>query len=189
MSKGQRIGYIRVSGPDQNPDRQLEGIELDRKYIDYASGKTIQRKEFDLMMNFARDGDTILVHSADRIARNLMDLKKLVTNLNEKGISIEFKKENLYFSPGKEDIRSNLMLSILGAYAEFEHAIITERRREGMALARARGIVGGRKPVLTKEQMEEIRQAIANHERVQVLSEKYGVSRPTIYKCMKACKK
>lgn len=189
MNKGQRIGYIRVSGPDQNPDRQLEGIDLDRRYIDFASGKTIQRKEFEMMMDFAREGDQIIVHSTDRIARNLMDLKKLVTTLNDKGISIEFKKENLYFSPGKEDFRCNLMLNMLGAFAEFEHAIITERRREGMALARAKGIVGGRRAVLTKEQMQEIRQAIHNHERVQVLAEKYGVSRPTIYKCMKVIDK
>jgi DNA invertase Pin-like site-specific DNA recombinase len=96
--KGQRIGYVRVSTFDQNVDRQLEGPALDRIFTDKASGKDVNRPQLDAMLTFAREGDTVVVHSMDRLARNLDDLRKLVQSLTKRGIRIEFVKESLTFS-------------------------------------------------------------------------------------------
>jgi len=83
---GQRIGYVRVSSLDQNPDRQLESIPVDRTFIDKASGKDVAWPELDALLRFARDGDTVVVHSMDRLARNLDDLRRLVQQLTARGI-------------------------------------------------------------------------------------------------------
>lgn len=184
MTKGLKVGYIRVSTPDQNPDRQLEGIELDKKFIDYASAKNMIRKELDSMMSYIREGDHVIVHSIDRIARNLLDLRNLIIAIHKKGVSIEFKKENLIFSPNKDDALSNLTLNMMGAFAEFELAIITERRREGMAIARAKGKYK-RDTKLSLEQQREIKEQLANHAKAAELAKKHNVSRPTIYACRK----
>ena len=96
--KGQRIGYVRVSTFDQNVDRQLEGQSLDRTFTDKASGKDVNRPQLEALLTFAREGDTVVVHSMDRLARNLDDLRKLVQGLTKRGIRIEFEKESLSFS-------------------------------------------------------------------------------------------
>jgi DNA invertase Pin-like site-specific DNA recombinase len=95
---GQRIGYIRVSTIDRHVDRQLEGIPLDRTFIDKASGKDTKRPQLDLMMSYARDGDTVVVHSMDRLTRNLDDLRRIVHTLTDKGVKVEFVKEHLTFT-------------------------------------------------------------------------------------------
>ena len=91
--KGQRIGYIRVSSFDQNPERQLDQTQVDKVFVDKASGKDIQRPELDSLLSFVRDGDTVVVHSMDRLTRNLDDLRRLVQKLTCKGVRIEFVKE------------------------------------------------------------------------------------------------
>lgn len=90
--KGQRIGYVRVSAFDQNVDRQLEGLALDKIFIDKASGKDVNRPQLEAMLSFIREGDTAVVHSMDRLARNLDDLRKLVQLLTKRSIRIEFVK-------------------------------------------------------------------------------------------------
>lgn len=141
---GQRIGYVRVSAFDQNPERQLEGIPLDRTFLDKVSGKAVDRKELAALMAYARMGDTVVVHSMDRLARNLDDLRRIVQSLTAKGVRIEFVQENLSFT-GEDSPLANLMLSVMGAFAEFERALIRERQREGIALAKRRGAYRGRK--------------------------------------------
>ncbi|SKA74768.1 recombinase family protein, partial [Enterovibrio nigricans] len=121
--KGQRIGYIRVSSFDQNPNRQLDGIATDRAFIDKASGKSIDRPQLEEMLRFAREGDIIIVHSMDRLARNLDDLRTLVRNLTSKGIDIQFCKEQLTFT-NNDSPMSQLLLSVMGAFAEFERALL-----------------------------------------------------------------
>ena len=96
--KGQRIGYIRVSAFDQNVDRQLEGVALDKMFTDKASGKDVNRPQLEAMLSFIREGDTVVVHSMDRLARNLDDLRRLVQSLTKRGIRIEFVKESLAFT-------------------------------------------------------------------------------------------
>ena len=88
--RGEWIGYIRVSSGDQNPERQLDNVHLDRVFTDHASGKDVQRPQLAALLDFVRDGDTVMVHSMDRLARNLDDLRRLVKMLTQPGIRITF---------------------------------------------------------------------------------------------------
>jgi DNA invertase Pin-like site-specific DNA recombinase len=118
--QGQRIGYVRVSSFDQNPERQLEHVEVGKVFSDKASGKDTQRPELERLLAFVREGDTVVVHSMDRLARNLDDLRRLVQKLTKRGVRIEFVK-SLAFT-GEDSPMANLMLSVMGAFAEFERA-------------------------------------------------------------------
>ncbi|MCL0217277.1 recombinase family protein, partial [Escherichia coli] len=152
---GQRIGYVRVSSFDQNPERQLEQIQVDKVFTDKASGKDTRRPELERLLAFVREGDTVVVHSMDRLARNLDDLRRLVQGLTQRGVRIEFLKEHLTFT-GEDSPMANLMLSVMGAFAEFERALIRERQREGIALAKQRGAYRGRKKSLSSERIAEL---------------------------------
>ena len=157
---GQRIGYIRVSTLDQHTERQLDGIEVDNTFTDKASGKDTKRPQLEQLMGFVRSGDTVIVHSMDRLARNLDDLRRIVQTLTGKGVRIEFVKEHLTFT-GEDSPMANLMLSVMGAFAEFERALIKERQREGIAQAKKRGAFKGRKKSLSQAEVDELRQRIA----------------------------
>lgn len=182
--KGQRIGYIRVSSFDQNPERQLDQTQVDKVFVDKASGKDIQRPELDSLLSFVRDGDTVVVHSMDRLARNLDDLRRLVQKLTRKGVRIEFVKECLTFT-GEDSPMANLMLSVMGAFAEFERSLIHERQREGIALAKLRGAYRGRKKSLSSEQQIEVRRRAMNGEKKAQLAREFGISRETLYQYLK----
>jgi len=182
--QGQRIGYIRVSSFDQNPERQLEHVQVDKVFTDKASGKDTQRPELDTLLAFVREGDTVVVHSMDRLARNLDDLRQLVQKLTKRGVRIEFFKENLTFT-GEDSPMANLLLSVMGAFAEFERALIRERQREGIALARQRGAYRGRKKAMSPEQITELRQRISAGEQKSKLAREFGVSRETLYQYLK----
>lgn len=182
--KGQRIGYVRVSSFDQNPERQLENILLDKTFTDKASGKDVHRPELDALKAFAREGDTIIVHSMDRLARNLDDLRRLVQELTSRGIRVEFVKESLAFT-GEDSPMANLMLSVMGAFAEFERELIRERQLEGIALAKQRGAYQGRKKALSPRQAATLRQKVSEgHPKAKVARE-YGISRETLYQYLK----
>lgn len=131
---GQRFGYMRVSTLDQNEKRHLEGLVLDRVFTDKSSGGDTARPQLTERLRFARDGDTPVVHSMNRLARNLDDLRARV----------EFDKEGLVFT-GEDSPRANLMRSVMRAFAEFERSLIGERQRDGMALAKQRGAYRERK--------------------------------------------
>jgi len=182
--KGQRIGYVRVSSLDQNPERQLENIQVDKTFIDKASGKDTQRPELEAMLSFVREGDTVVVHSMDRLARNLDDLRRLVQKLTKRGVRIEFEKEHLTFT-GEDSPIANLMLSVMGAFAEFERALIKERQREGVALAKQRGAYRGRKKALSPEKAAELQQRAAAGEQKAKLARDFGISRETLYQYLK----
>jgi DNA invertase Pin-like site-specific DNA recombinase len=177
---GQRIGYIRVSTIDQHEDRQLEGITLDRTFLDKASGKDTKRPELELLLSFARSGDTVVVHSMDRLARNLDDLRRLVQTLTSKGVQIEFVKEHLTFS-GEDSPMANLMLSVMGAFAEFERALIRERQREGIALAKRKGVYRGRKKALSAEQVAQLRARLSMGISKAQVARELKISRETLY--------
>jgi DNA invertase Pin-like site-specific DNA recombinase len=181
---GQRIGYIRVSGLDQNTVRQLEGVQLERIFTDKASGKDTKRPQLEELLRFLRDGDTLVVHSMDRLARNLDDLRSLVQKLTKKGVRIEFVKEHLVFT-GEESPMANLMLSVMGAFAEFERALIGERQREGITLAKARGAYRGRKKALSPEQAGELRKRAGAGEQKTALAREFGISRETLYQYLR----
>ena len=181
---GQRIGYVRVSSFDQNPERQLEHLQVDKVFTDQASGKDTQRPQLDALLAFVREGDTVVVHSMDRLARNLDDLRRLVQGLTQRGVRIEFVKEHLTFT-GEDSPMANLMLSVMGAFAEFERALIRERQREGIALARQRGAYRGRKKALAREQVAELRQRAAAGEQKAQLAREFGISRETLYQYLR----
>src|SRR3954454_21223309 len=173
---GQRVGYVRVSSFDQNPARQLEAVSVARTFTDKASGKDTRRPELDRLLAFVRDGDTVIVHSMDRLARNLDDLRRVVQDLTGRGVRIEFVKECLTFS-GEDSPMANLMLSVMGAFAEFERALLRERQREGIALARQRGAYRGRKPSLNPEQIVEVKRRVAAGEQKARVARDMGISR------------
>lgn len=181
---GQRIGYVRVSTFDQNPERQLEGIQVDRTFTDKASGKDVHREQLDALMDFARSGDTVIVHSMDRLARNLDDLRRIVQALTEKGVRIDFVKENLSFT-GEDSPMANLMLSVMGAFAEFERALLKERQREGIALAKQRGAYRGRKRSLTDADIAVLRSRVAAGEKKAHIARDLGISRETLYQYLR----
>jgi DNA invertase Pin-like site-specific DNA recombinase len=175
-----QVGYVRVSSVDQNTVRQLDGIEVERTFTDKASGKDTARPKLDELISFVRAGDTVLVHSMDRLARNLDDLRRIVRMLTGKGVRVEFVKENLTFT-GEDSPMATLLLSVMGAFAEFERALILERQREGIAAAKQRGAYTGRKPALTAEQANQLRQRAAAGERKSMLAKEFGISRETVY--------
>jgi DNA invertase Pin-like site-specific DNA recombinase len=175
-----RVGYVRVSTVDQNTVRQLDGIEVERVFTDKASGKDTTRPKLDELIAFVRAGDTVIVHSMDRLARNLDDLRRLVRTLTGKGVRVEFVKESLTFT-GEDSPMATLLLSVMGAFAEFERALILERQREGIAMAKQRGVYTGRKPALTAEQAQQLRERAAAGERKSALAKEFGISRETVY--------
>jgi len=182
--QGHRIGYIRVSSFDQNPERQLEQVEVSKVFTDKASGKDTERPALEELLAFVREGDTVVVHSMDRLARNLDDLRRLVQQLTKRGVRIEFVKECLTFT-GEDSPMANLLLSVMGAFAEFERALIRERQREGIALAKQRGAYRGRKKALSTEQVEELQSRASAGEQKAKLAREYGISRETLYQYLK----
>jgi DNA invertase Pin-like site-specific DNA recombinase len=180
MASGKNIGYVRVSTVAQNTDRQLDGVALDKVFTDKVSGKDTDRSELQRMLEWAREGDTVIVHSMDRLARNLTDLRAIVEGLTARGIRVRFEKEGLTFS-GDDTPMAKLMLNMIGAVAEFERSIILERQREGIAVAKSKGLYKGRKAALSAEQAEELRQKADAGASKAALAREYGIHRDTVY--------
>ncbi|MBA1205412.1 recombinase family protein [Pseudomonas capeferrum] len=171
-----QVGYIRVSTVDQNTERQLEGVQLDRVFEDKCSGKDTKRPKLTEMLAYVRDGDTIHVHDISRMARNLEDLLAMVKQINAKNIAIQFHKENLRFT-GESNPMQELMLSMLGAVYQFERSMMLERQREGIALAKAAGKYKGGKPMIDKE---AIVRELSSGTSIRKTAEKLGVSISTV---------
>ena len=183
-TKGQQIGYVRVSTLDQNTERQLDGLKLHRVFIDKASGKDTNRPKLQAALEYVRDGDTLYVHSMDRLARNTEDLLRTVRELNERGVAVAFVKEHLTFS-GQHDAIAELMMTVLAGIAKFERALILERQREGIAIAKANGVYKGRKKALKPEEIGElVEQAHAGIPKAD-LARAYGISRETVYQYLR----
>lgn len=182
---GKRIGYVRVSSIDQNTARQLDGVQLDKVFTDKASGKDTNRPQLKAALDYLRDGDVLVVHSMDRLARNIADLLQTVAMLNSRGVVVEFVKESLTFT-GDDSAISKLMLTIMGGVAEFERALIHERQLEGIAKAKQAGKYSGRKSTMTECQVQAIRDRAAAGENKSMLAREIGVSRQTIYNILVA---
>ncbi len=177
---GQQVGYIRVSTLTQNTDRQLDGVALDRTFTDKVSGKDVKRPELSACLKHLRDGDVLHVHSMDRLARNLDDLRSLVKDLTSRGVMVQFHKEGLKFT-GDDAPMSQLLLSIMGAVADFERSLILERQREGIAIAKSKGVYKGRKLSLQDDQVEELLEKLNSGTKVTVVAKQLGISRETVY--------
>ena len=179
--KGQTVGYVRVSSTGQNDARQLEGIHLDRVFTDKASGKDTNRLQLQALLEFVREGDTVLVHSMDRLARSLRDLEGVVTGLTKRGVTVTFVKQGMTFT-GEASPMNKLMLQMLGAVSEFERELILERQREGIAIAKAKGnVYKGRKPSLDAGGVAELRRLVAEGIPKAQIAAKLGISRTTLY--------
>ncbi len=179
---GQSVGYLRVSSLDQKELRQLDGIHLEKRFVDKASGKDLHRPELEQLTSYVREGDTIICHSMDRLARNLDDLRKVVLGFTDRGVHVRFEKENLTFT-GEDSPMSHLLLSVMGAFAQFERDLIRERQREGIALAKLReGAYVGRKHCLNPTQAKELRLRVAAGESKTALAGELGISRQTLYR-------
>lgn len=182
---GKKIGYIRVSTGDQNPERQLQGMQIDKKFIDYSSAKSRRRPQLALMLEFVREDDILYIHSMDRLARNVKDLRNIVDELIEKKVHVHFLKENLIFD-GKESSMSNLLLSIMGAFAEFELAFIQERQREGIIVAKKNGKYKGRMKSLNNEEIVWLKNQVRTTRKTKVLlAKQLNISRNTLYRYLK----
>jgi DNA invertase Pin-like site-specific DNA recombinase len=177
---GKRVGYIRVSSAGQNTERQLEGVQVDKRFTDKASGKDTKRPQLHAALEYLREGDVLVVHSMDRLARNLDDLRKIVSDLTARGVVIEFVKEKLTFT-GADNALSKLLLSVMGAFAEFERSLLKERQREGIELAKKAGVYKGRKRALTPERVTELRDRIKAGEKKAAVARDFGISRETLY--------
>lgn len=184
--KVQRFSYIRVSSADQNLARQRAMIgDVDKEFIDEVSARSrTNRPGLERCIDYLRDHDELVVASIDRLARSLVDLRSIIDQITAKGASVHFIKENLTFSTGSTDPRANLMLGILGSFAEFERAIIRERQAEGIALAKKAGKYKGRKRALTSEKVEEARQRVAAGESKVAIAQDFGISRATLYRAL-----
>jgi DNA invertase Pin-like site-specific DNA recombinase len=184
---GKRIGYVRVSSADQNDARQLDGVALDKTFTDKASGKDAHRPQLTAMLEFVREGDHIYVHSMDRLSRSLRDLQDVVERLTAKGINVTFTKENLTFDPpatgsdAHKTAYSTLMLQLLGAVGQFERALIKERQREGIAIAKTKKLYKGRKPALDDADVVKLKQMAADGLAKVEIAKTFDISRASVY--------
>jgi DNA invertase Pin-like site-specific DNA recombinase len=178
---GKRIGYIRVSTEEQNPDRQLEGVFLDKKFVEFASGKSTNRPQLKLLMDYVRDDDVVVIHSMDRLARNLRDLHNIVDHFIQQGASVEFMAERLTFDGGVNPM-GQLLMSMMGAFAEFEFNIFKERQAEGIAVAKRKGVYKGRKKALDGAQLEALVEEYSTRKPLNAIARKFGISHTTLYR-------
>ena len=179
---GATIGYIRVSTLGQDVERQLEGLALDKVFEDRASGRDLARPQLASCLEYLREGDTLVVHSSDRLARNLEDLQRLVRELTARGVSVRFIKEGLIFAAEEASPMQTLMFQMLGAFAQFERSLIRERQREGIALAKKEGRRLGRSKALSQTQVRDLRERASQGESKKTLAVAFGVSRQTVYR-------
>lgn len=180
------IAYIRVSTVEQNEQRQIEGLQkynIEKWFTDKCSGKNTDRPQLKEMLNFARENDTIYVHDFSRLARSTKDLLDIVELLNNKGIHLVSNKENIDTSTPT----GKLMLTMIGAIAEFERQNILERQKEGIAIAKEKGIYKGGQPKKIDKKLYD--SLYAKYMNREISKSKFaamlGVSRPTLDKLLK----
>jgi len=176
-----KIGYRRVSSEGQNLDRQ--DFVCDKMFKEKVSGAKRDREALAEMIEFAREGDEVVVWSIDRLARDLRDLQDIISTLNDKGVSISFVKEKLTFAGDADDAFAKLQLQMMGAFAEFERNIIRQRQAEGIASAKVRGVYKGRKKTVDENRICKMK---AEGHSVTDIAEIVGVSRMTVYRCIRS---
>jgi DNA invertase Pin-like site-specific DNA recombinase len=184
--KGQRIGYIRVSSVGQNEGRQLEGVELDKEFIDKCSGSSMERPQLRACLDYCREGDTIYIHSIDRLARNVKHLLEILEIALLKGVSVHFHKENMTFT-GDDSAISKLLLSVIGAVAEFERVMIRERQREGIAMAKVNGTKTGRpmgRQPLDMKLRDKAIELCKQGYNISEIARELSISRPSVSKLL-----
>jgi DNA invertase Pin-like site-specific DNA recombinase len=177
-----RVGYIRVSTVDQNTERQLKDIKLDKIFEDKCSGKNTNRPALIQLKEYVREGDTVFVHDISRMARNVNDLLNLIKEFKDNGVSIHFVKENLVFDNDKSNPMNDLMLTILGAIYQFERSMLLERQREGIAIAKSAGKYKGKQTV---KPVDKIKQSISDDIACKDAMAEFNISKAYFYKIKK----
>lgn len=186
QQSGQRIGYARVSSTDQNLARQLAALgEVNRLFEEKQSGaQRAGRTALTDMIGYARDGDTVVVSSMDRLARSVVDLNQIVEELISKGVAVEFITERVTFRPGAADPFAEFQLNIMASFAQLERAITKERQAEGISAAKARGVYRGRARKLTAEQLAQARELIATGVPKSQVARRLSIDRSTLYRSL-----
>lgn len=179
----QAVGYIRVSSIDQNTNRQLMDLKLNKIFIEKISGSIKDRPILISCIEYVREGDWIYIDSIDRLARNLRDLQDILTRLIEKGVIVKFVKENLTFT-GNDDAMSKLTLQMMGAFAEFERTMIRARQREGIDAAKMAGKHLGRPPMTTPKLISQAKDLKSQGVSIRQIAFRLNTSRATIYKML-----
>ena len=178
-----KIGYRRVSTCDQNLDRQDIG-DVDKVFEEKLSGASAKdRPALQQMIEFAREGDEVIVWSIDRMARDLRDLQGIVQTLVDKGVTVCFLSERLIFSAAQDDPFAKLQLHLMGSFAEFERSIIRKRQAEGIAKAKQRGVYKGRPVSIDANKIRELRQQGLGATKI---AEQLKISRVSVYRALKA---
>lgn len=184
---GQVVGYVRVSTLDQKIYRQLVDMHLHRTFTDFASGKDTDRPQLTQMIAYVREGDTVVVHSMDRLAPNLEDLRRLVRELTEKGGRIQFLKEGLTFT-AEESPMSQLLLNVMGSFAKWSTRSSASANEKASRSRKRKGAYKGRKRALTAEQVEEVVASVRVGFKKTALARKLRVSRETIHRYLHEAK-
>lgn len=183
--------YARISTNDgsQNIDRQtINKEDYDEVFEDYASGvSTTNRPRLQELLKWVRTGDVIEVHSIDRLARNVTDLLNIIKIITEeRKAEIYFIKENLRFTNDLDNPFNKLMLQMVGSIAEFERNIIRSRQREGIAIAKAKGVYSKeRRRKVSGNRMEELKKDVANGIKTKDICKKFGITERTFYRYRK----
>lgn len=175
------LGYVRVSTVEQNEARQMETMQkygVEKVFCEKVSAKTLLRPKLQELLEFAREGDTIVLHDFSRIARSTKDLLYLVELLNCKGITLISNKEQIDTSTPT----GKLLLTVIGAIYEFERSNLLERQAEGIAIAKAKGIYKGRKPVKVEDFGQHYEAYMQRHINKTQLAKQLKISRPTLDK-------
>lgn len=178
-----KIGYARVSTGLQNLDLQEDSLTSEgcqKIFTDKVSGAKSKRPGLENAMEFAREGDTIVVWRLDRLGRNMQDLITIVNQLNDRGVSFYSIQENITMD--KSSSTGQLMFHLFAAFAEFERNLILERSAAGREAARARGRFGGRPEKLTKKDLESLKTLVDSGTPIKTVAEQWHVSRTTIYR-------
>lgn len=178
------IGYMRVSTADQETGRQLDNVVLDKVFEEKISSAAPNRPILAECLNYLREGDIFYVHSIDRLARNLIELQSIVSSLVDKGVEVRFYTENLTFSKGSSPMQE-LMLQVLGAFAQFERKLIKERQLEGINNAKRQGRYLGRPKKISDEDKKVIIEMHQNGCTPSFIAEKFDVSTSSVYKLIK----
>ncbi len=178
-----KLGYRRVSTLEQNLDRQDLG-QTDKTFEEKQSATSSKdQPELQNLMEFAREGDEVIVWSIDRMARDLRDLQSIIQSLLDKNASITFLSEKLTFSAVSNDPFAKLQLHLMGAFAEFERSIIRKRQAEGIAKAKERGVYKGRKPSIDSRKILELKEQGLDPTKI---ANEMGISRVSVYRAFKS---
>jgi len=178
---GQLIGYARCSTADQNLDLQIDALKqagCTKIYSEKASGKNLNRAEFDKALDYARQGDTLVVYKLDRLSRSTTDMLTVAEKLKERGINLKSLSDEIDTSTAY----GAFFFTICAAFGQLEREMIVSRTNAGLASARSRGRIGGRPELVTKDRAEAAKAMLNKGKTPKEVCAALGLSKPTMYR-------